>query len=96
MAPDNLAKMLNAQLKKELLSRHGKSENDTGSSEVQAAIFTHRINHLLEHLQRFRKDRATQRMLLKLVSKRKRILDYLRRTDLECYRALIKTLDIRK
>jgi small subunit ribosomal protein S15 len=87
---------LTPEIKKEFVKTHGKSENDTGSPEVQIAIFTHRINHLTEHLHRHKKDRVTQRALLLLVSKRKRLLDYLKRTNLEKYRALIKTLEIRK
>jgi len=84
------------ELKKEFAQKHGKSDKDSGSPEVQIALFTHRINHLTEHLQRLKKDKATQRSLLMLVSKRKHLLDYLKRTNLEKYRALLKTLDIRK
>ena len=87
---------LTKENKKELAKTHGKSEKDSGSAEVQIAMFTHRINHLTEHLQRLKKDKATQRTLLLLVSKRKHLLDYLKRTKLEKYRALLKTLDIRK
>ena len=87
---------LTSQNKKELAKKHGKSEKDSGSAEVQIAIFTQRINHLTEHLQRLKKDKATQRTLLLLVSKRKHLLDYLKRTQLEKYRALLKTLEIRK
>lgn len=84
------------ELKKEFSKKHGKSDKDSGSPEVQIALFTHRINHLTGHLQRLKKDAATQRALLLLVSKRKRLLDYLKRTELEKYRALLKTLEIRK
>ena len=87
---------LTKESKKELAKKHGKSEKDSGSAEVQIAMFTHRINHLTEHLQRLKKDKATQRTLLLLVSKRKHLLDYLKRKELEKYRALLKTLDIRK
>lgn len=87
---------LTSAIKKDLSKKHGKSEKDSGSPEVQIALFTHRINHLTEHLQRLKKDMATQRALLSLVSKRKHLLDYLKRTELEKYRALLKTLDIRK
>ena len=87
---------LTKELKKELAKTHGKSEKDSGSTEVQIALFTHRINHLTGHLQRLKKDKATQRTLLLLVSKRKHLLDYLKRKELEKYRALLKTLDIRK
>lgn len=87
---------LTKETKKDLAKTHGKSDKNTGAPEVQIAMFTHRINHLTEHLQRLKKDRATQRSLLLLVSKRKHLLDYMKRTNLEKYRALLKTLDIRK
>lgn len=82
--------------KKEFAKKHGKSDKDSGSAEVQIALFTHRINHLTGHLQRLKKDKATQRSLLLLVSKRKHLLDYMKRTNLDKYRALLKTLEIRK
>ncbi len=84
------------ELKKGFAKTHGKSDKDSGSAEVQIALFTHRINHLTEHLNRLKKDRATQRSLLLLVSKRKHLLDYMKNTNLDKYRALLKTLDIRK
>ena len=87
---------LTSSHKTDLAKKHGKSEKDSGSPEVQIAIFTHRINHLTQHLKHFKKDAATQRSLLLLVSKRKHLLDYLKRSNLEKYRALLKTLDIRK
>ena len=87
---------LTSELKKDYAKKHGKSEQDSGSSEVQIAIFTHRITHLTGHLQSKKKDVATQRALLTLVSKRKRLLNYLKRSDINKYRALIKALDIRK
>lgn len=88
--------LLTKETKKELAKIHGKSEKNTGASEVQIAMLTTRINHLTEHLNRLKKDKATQRSLLLLVSKRKRLLDYLKRTNLEKYRELLKALDIRK
>lgn len=87
---------LTSQTKKELAQKHGNSEKNTGSPEVQIAMFTHRINQLTGHLQTQKKDAATQRALLTLVSKRKHLLDYLKRSNLEKYRALLKTLEIRK
>ena len=84
------------ELKKEFAKTHGKSDKDSGSAEVQIALFTHRINHLTGHLQRLKKDKATQRSLLLLVSKRKHLLDYMKHTNLDKYRALLKTLEIRK
>ena len=87
---------LTSEIKKGFAKTHGKSDKDSGSAEVQIALFTHRINHLTGHLQRLKKDAATQRALLNLVSKRKHLLDYMKRTNLEKYRALLKTLEIRK
>jgi len=69
---------------------------DTGSPESQIAIFTERISHLTGHLQEHKKDYATRMGLLKLVGKRRRLLDYLQRTDIERYRAIIAKLEIRK
>lgn len=88
--------ILTAQAKKEIFKKHGGSEKNTGSPESQIALFTNRIEHLSGHLQSHKKDFGTQRALLNLVGKRRALLDYLKRTDLEKYRALIKTLDIRK
>lgn len=82
--------------KKEIFKKFGKTETNTGSSEAQVAMFTDRINHLSEHLKVKKKDVATQRSLLNLVGKRRSLLDYLKKTDIERYRALIKELDIRK
>lgn len=88
--------ILTATAKKEIFKKHGGSEKNTGSPESQIALFTQRIEHLSSHLQNNKKDFGTQRALLNLVGKRRALLDYLKRTDLEKYRALIKTLDIRK
>ncbi|MCD4772551.1 MAG: 30S ribosomal protein S15 [Bacteroidales bacterium] len=82
--------------KKEIFKEHGKSEFDTGSSEGQIALFTARVKHLTEHLKINKKDLFTQRSLVRLVSKRRRLLDYLKHTDIERYRAIIKKLGIRK
>ena len=87
---------LTKEIKKNLAKKHGKGDKDSGSPEVQIAMFTQRINDLTEHLNRLKKDKATQRSLLLLVSKRKHLLDYLKRKNLEKYRALLKTLEIRK
>ena len=87
---------LTSEVKKGFAKKHGKSDKDTGSAEVQIDLFTHRINHLTGHLQRLKKDVATQRALLNLVAKRKHLLDYMRNTSLDKDRALLKTLDIRK
>lgn len=88
--------ILTTQAKKDIFKKHGGSDKNTGSSESQIALFTQRIEHLSGHLQSNKKDFGTQRSLLNLVGKRRALLDYLKRTDLEKYRALIKTLDIRK
>ena len=87
---------LSTEVKKEIFKKHGGSEKNTGATESQIALFTHRIDHLSKHLQANKKDFGTQRSLLNLVGKRRALLDYLKRTDLEKYRALIKTLEIRK
>lgn len=87
---------LTSEVKKEIFKLHGEKETNTGSSEGQIALFTHRINHLTEHLKANRKDFNTQRSLINLVGKRRRLLDYLKNSDIERYRAIIKTLGIRK
>ncbi len=85
-----------AETKKEIFKEFGKSEQDTGSTEGQIALFTRRIQHLTAHLKSNRKDYNTQRALLKLVGKRRRLLDYLKQKDIKKYRALLKALSIRK
>lgn len=87
---------LTAEKKQEIFKEFGKSEVNTGSTEGQIALFTHRIEHLTGHLKTNRKDYSTQRALLRLVGKRRRLLDYLKGRDIEKYRALIKELNIRK
>lgn len=87
---------LTEEKKKELFKKHGSSENDSGSSEAQIALFTVRINHLTQHLKANKKDFSTQRALLKLVGKRRRLLDYLKERDIERYRAILKELKLRK
>ncbi len=87
---------LSTEKKKEIFKKHGKSETDTGTSEGQIALFTYRINHLTEHLKQNRKDYNTERSLIALVGKRRRLLDYLKKKDIERYRAIIKELGIRK
>ena len=87
---------LTAEIKQDIFKKHGKSEKDTGSAEGQIALFTHRINHLTEHLKAKKKDVNTQRSLINLVGKRKSLLDYLKKNDIERYRAVLKKLDIRK
>jgi len=87
---------LTAEKKQEIFKKYGKSESDTGSTEGQIALFTYRINHLNEHLKINKKDHSTQRALLRLVGKRRSLLDYLKEKDIERYREVIKDLKIRK
>ncbi len=87
---------LTTEKKKEIFAKHGKSAADTGSSEGQIALFTYRINHLSQHLKANRHDYATERSLVKLVGKRKSLLDYLKKTEISRYRAIIAELGIRK
>ncbi len=87
---------LSTEKKQEIFKKHGKSETDTGSPEGQVALFTYRINHLTEHLKQNRKDFATEKALVDLVGKRRRILAYLKKKDIERYRAIIAELGIRK
>lgn len=87
---------LTSEKKKEIFKSFGKSETNTGAAESQIALFTHRINHLTEHLKISKKDFSTQRALLSLVGKRRRLLDYLRTRDIERYRSIIKELNLRK
>lgn len=82
--------------KEELIKEYGKSENDTGSTEVQVALLTKRIDDLTGHLKEHKKDHHTRRGLLMLVGKRKRLLQYLENQDVERYRSLIDKLGLRK
>lgn len=82
--------------KLEIFSKFGKSANDTGSVKAQIALFTERINRLTEHLKEHSKDFSTRLGLLKLVGKRRRLLNYLMKKDIDAYRALIQELGIRK
>ncbi|WKK66104.1 30S ribosomal protein S15 [Lutimonas zeaxanthinifaciens] len=87
---------LTKEKKEEIFAKHGKSSTDTGSSEGQIALFTYRINHLTNHLKNNRKDFNTQRSLVKLVGKRRDLLNYLIKTDITRYRAIVKELGLRK
>lgn len=87
---------LTAERKSEIFKKFGKSEKDTGSTEGQIALFTERINALTEKLKVHKKDFVTQRSLLKMVGKRRQLLNYLKAKDIEKYRALIKELNLRK
>jgi len=79
-----------------IVNKFGKDEKDTGASEVQIALLTERINQLTEHCKQFKKDKSSQRGLLILVGKRRRMLKYIQRSNLEKYRSLIKELGLRK
>ena len=87
---------LTKEAKLEIIGRHGRSQTDTGSPQVQIALLTQRINELTEHLRAHPKDHYSRRGLLKLVGRRRRFLGYLQKTNLEGYRALIKELGLRR
>lgn len=87
---------LTTEKKQEIFAQHGKNEKDTGSAEGQIALFTFRINHLTEHLKENKKDHSTRRSLIKLVGKRRSLLDYLKRVDIERYRTILGELNLRK
>ena len=87
---------LETEKKKKIFKEHGKSDTDTGSAEGQIALFTYRINHLTEHLKKQKKDHSSRLGLLRLVGKRRRLLDYLYKVDIERYRSIIAKLGIRK
>lgn len=84
------------EVKSEIVKTYGGSETNTGSVDAQIAILTARINHLTEHLKENKKDHSSRRGLLKMVGKRRRLLNYLTDRDIERYRSLIKELGIRK
>ena len=82
--------------KAEIIKTHGRQEGDTGSPEVQVALWTERINELTDHFKSHPKDHAGRRGLLGLVGRRRHLLDYLREVDVERYRAIVKALGLRK
>jgi small subunit ribosomal protein S15 len=87
---------LTPEIKKDIFKENGASDADTGSAEGQIALFTYRIKHLTEHLKINKKDLATQRSLVRLVGKRRKLLDYLKKKEIDRYRAIISKLSIRK
>ena len=87
---------LTAEDKQEIVQQFGKSETDTGATEVQVALLTRRINHLTEHLREHKHDHHSRRGLLMLVGRRRRLLNYFQKKDLEGYRALIRELGLRR
>ena len=82
--------------KSEIVAKFQRAEGDTGSPEVQVALLTARINHLTDHFKVHAKDHHSRRGLLRMVSRRRKLLDYLKRTDLNAYRTLIDALNLRK
>ena len=87
---------LAAEKKQEIVAKYGRADGDTGSTEVQVALLTARINELTEHLRTHRKDHHSRRGLLMLVGKRRRLLRYLQSSDIERYRSLIQELGLRR
>jgi len=87
---------LTKEAKQEIIGQHGRSEADTGSPQVQIALLTRRVNELTEHLRTHPKDHYSRRGLLKLVGRRRRLLQYLQKRDLDGYRALIQELGLRR
>ncbi|HPO49872.1 MAG TPA: 30S ribosomal protein S15 [Spirochaetota bacterium] len=88
--------MVTTERKKEIIKQFGKSENDTGSTEVQIALLTERIKYLTEHFKTFKKDFNSRRGMLILIGRRRRFLDYLKTTNLDSYKKIIVDLGIRK
>ena len=88
--------MMTTEKKAEIIKEFGRTPNDTGSPEVQVALLTERINTLTEHLKENKKDHHSRRGLLKMVGKRRGLLDYIKKNDVNEYRALIEKLGIRK
>lgn len=87
---------LDQEKKKEIFAQYGKDAANTGSAESQIALFSFRIAHLTDHLKENRKDFGTQRAMLQLIGKRRRLLDYLKERDIERYRSIVKELGLRK
>jgi small subunit ribosomal protein S15 len=85
-----------AEQKKEMIKEYQTSEKDTGSPEVQVALLTQRIKYLTEHFKTHKKDHHSRRGMLKLVGQRRRLLDYLKKNDVDRYRTLIKRLGLRR
>ena len=87
---------LTKKIKEDLFKKHGKNAKNTGSAEGQIALFTFRINHLTDHLKKNKKDYNTERALVKLVGKRRSLLNYLKSKDILRYRSIVKELGLRK
>ena len=91
-----MAEYLQPAKKQEVFAKYGKSSNDTGSAESQIALFSYRIAHHTEHVKQNKKDVVTRRSLLRLVGKRRQLLDYLKEVDIERYRKIVKELGLRR
>ena len=87
---------LTKEKKQEIFAEYGKNAQDTGSTEAQIALFTYRIQHLTELMKQNKKDQVSERALVMLVGKRRKMLDYLKENDIERYRAIVKKLGLRK
>ena len=87
---------LDSEKKQEIFGKYGQSNSDTGSAESQVALFSYRIAHLTDHMRANRKDHTTERALVKLVGKRRALLNYLKDRDINRYRAIVKALGLRK
>lgn len=88
--------MITAEQKKEIVAKYGKNPEDTGSPEVQIALLSARIADLTEHLKTHKKDHHSRRGMLKMVGQRRGLLDYLKKTDIERYRAIVEKLGLRR
>lgn len=87
---------LTNEVKREIFKKHGGSETNSGGAESQIALYTFRITHLTEHLKKNKKDTATEKSLMRMVGRRKKLLNYVKKNDIERYRAIIKELGLRK
>lgn len=87
---------LSTDEKRQIITEHARSDGDTGSAEVQIAVLTQRIAELTEHLKQHKQDHHSRRGLLKMVGRRRRLLEYLKRSDIERYRAIIAKLGLRR
>jgi small subunit ribosomal protein S15 len=85
-----------ADTKKQIIAEYGLSDNDTGSPEVQVALLSHRISHLTEHLKQHKHDHHTRRGLLLLVGRRRRLLNYMQKEDINRYRSIVERLGLRR
>ena len=88
--------MITAEQKKEIVAKYGKTHEDTGSPEVQIALLSSSIADLTEHLKTHKKDHHSRRGMLKMVGQRRGLLDYLKKTDIERYRAIVEKLGLRR